>query len=170
MNGVPQKPTYIAWARPRILLSFLSVLAGWAAFLVCCFIQVLIRPVYGWDSPLVVTYLMGMGSGIVLLAVWLIVLVPFALFVPSRSVLWKPGILALLGAFAGPIIVALELLYGMISNPTITIYQPYMYLLGVAFFPGLPSVLIGGVTGAVAARLHQRLLRKESAQPNETSR
>ncbi len=50
----------------------------------------------------------------------------------------------------------------MASNPTLKIYQPYTYLLGVAFFPGLPSVLIGGVTGAVAARLHQRFLKKES--------
>ena len=144
------------------MLSFLSVLAGWAAFLICCFIQVLIRPVYGWDSPFVVTYLMGMGSGVVLLAVWLIVLVPFALFVPSRSFLWKPGILTLIGVFAGPLIIGIWLSFAMASNPTLRIYQPYTYLLGVAFFPGLPSVLIGGVTGAVAARLHQRLLKKEN--------
>ncbi len=109
-----------------------------------------------------VTYLMGVGSGLVLLVVWLIVLVPLTLLIPDHSFLWKPAILTVIGFFVGPIIVAMGLLYGMVSNPTLTIYQPYTYLLGVAFFPGLPSALIGGVTGAVAALLHKRLLKKES--------
>jgi len=104
---------------------------------------------------------MGVGSGGVVFVVWLVVLLPLALLVPDDSIFWKPTVLALIGIFSGPIIVGIYATCYLLNNSTITIYQPYEYIWGGIIFPGLPSVLIGGVTGAVAARLHRRLVKKE---------
>lgn len=107
--------------------------------------------------------LMGVGSGVVVFAVWLIVLMPLALLIPDDSFLLKPNILALIGACAGPLIVCVGAIYDIKTDGTDTIYNPAAYIMGGVIFPGIPSALIGGVTGLMAARLHQWLLKKEAA-------
>ena len=128
--------------------------------LIMCLLS-LSKPAVG-INPWGALLLMGVGSGVVVLVVWLVVLVPMALFIPDQSSFWKPGTLTLIGAIAGPLIVCGGAIYQLRSNPTITIYDPYQYILGGVIFPGLPSALIGGVTGMIAARLHQWWLKKEA--------
>jgi hypothetical protein len=98
--------------------------------------------------------LVSIGSGITVFFVWLIVLIPFALLIPERSILWRPGVLAAVGAVVGPIIILACGIYNLEMNPTI---QPRSaYLLSGIFFPGIPSAIIGVATGAMATRLHNR--------------
>jgi hypothetical protein len=162
-HTVSSKHNRSEWLKRRVRLSFLAALTGWAAFmLVClalCLIDLLSRSAVG-TNPWIALLWVGMGSGLVVLALWLVVLVPLFL-VPNDSFLWKPGILTLLGVVTGPIIVCMGAIYSLKSNPTIRIYDPAVYLMGGVVFPGLPSAIIGGVTGMMAARLHRRLVQKE---------
>jgi hypothetical protein len=144
------------------MISIKAVIAGWGIFVGLCFCLIAVEAILSrnvWangGNPFVALCLVGVGSAVVVLAAWLFVALPLAIFVPDRSIFWRQGVLPLIGAIAGPIIICLGAIYQLHSNPTIRIYRPWAYILSGVAFPGIPSAIIGGVTGAVASHLHAR--------------
>jgi hypothetical protein len=163
-SASPSKATTVG---SRVVISIKAVIAGWGIFLGLCFCLIVLRVIVDHNvwanggNPFVALYLVGLGSAVVVFVAWLVVALPLAVFVPDRSIFWKQGFLAFIGALAGPLIICLGAIYQLHSNPTIRIYQPWAYILSGVAFPGIPSAIIGGITGAVASHLHARKLKTE---------
>jgi hypothetical protein len=138
-------------------------LAGWLLFLLVLLGLSIFAAVFNREAwanggnPFVALYLFGMGSAVVIFAVWLVVALPLALLVPDRSVFWKPGVLPIIGMVAGILVVCLYQIYVLRSNATIRIYDWSAYIAGNVFLPCLPSAFIGGVVGGAASAFHAKL-------------
>ena len=96
--------------------------------------------------------------GIFVIATWIVLLIPLALLIPYRSAFWHPGVLAIIGAVTGPIIMLLWTLYeqrGADIHPSLSLGSWVYYFYDFLLF-GLPAAIVGGVTGYVAAILNRR--------------
>jgi hypothetical protein len=148
----------------RVMISVKAVFAGWLIFLAGLFLLMALRAVtnrFAWSNgsnPFVAWLLVAYVSAFVVFGTWLVVALPMALFVPDRSAFWKPGVLTVVGVVAGPLVLLAIAVYSLYQNPTIS--NPMAYILTGVAFPGIPSAIIGGVTGAVASHLHARLKTK----------
>jgi hypothetical protein len=157
---------FITRVPDRLALSFLSAWVGWGAGMLLFLIIGLCtlttgsrdRLFFGSGDSFTWTYLIeglfviGMVMGFWILIIWFFVLVPLALLVPSRSLLWKPRILTMCGILAGPSIFVAWFGVGSFSFPTdpIELYQSFFWVIAPA--------IVGGATCYVGARLHQRFL------------
>jgi hypothetical protein len=139
---------------------------AWAAFVIFLLAMALVSAATNRNAfvnsanPFAAVLLVAVGSAVVVFCVWLAVVLPITLLIPHRSVLWELQYLIVIGAVAGPLIVFLGGIYQIESNPTIQPRSTYL-LSGIAF-PGVPSAIIGGITGAIAAYLHKQWMKKES--------
>jgi hypothetical protein len=145
----------------RVALSIKAIFMGWLIFVVGLFLLASAQAVfsrYAWANgrnPFGVWLLIAYASSFVVFGSWLFVALPVALLIPDRSVLWRPAVLAALGAVAGPLLIFVCALYTVWHNPTI---QPaWRYIASGIVFPGVPSAIIGGFTGAVAAHLYKKM-------------
>jgi hypothetical protein len=168
------KPQSIAsWAWSRILLSFLSALAGWFAATVYLALYLAItvaaRPSHYWTAATSYSWLMGFCCcmGVVVFFVWIFVLIPLAEVVPPSSAFWRPRILPLIGAATGPsIMLFLTLQEQSVYQVRFSVSTVLSDIQSGAFVFGFPSLIVGGVAGYVAAILNRRSLRlsRHSAQ------
>jgi hypothetical protein len=157
----------LSWIGSRLLLSFLSALAGWATgmifFAALIFDTSLLGSTYKFDELLFI----GIILGPYVLEIWLVALLPLSLLVPEKSFLWKPGSLILIGIFAGPLIVgvgnAIQLREGLFATTT-----PYSGWLTLA----IPASIVSMATCATGTFLHRRFLKhpSRSASPISTFR
>lgn len=99
-----------------LLGSFVAVCAGWLAGVLCVEVFSLAQALLGRVPPDVRTFLLGpLAIGLLLwafiLPVWLLVLIPLYVLVPTTSLLWRAPLCTACGSGAGLLIVA-ALLFG----------------------------------------------------------
>jgi len=140
---------------PKALkISFLSVVAGWAAGMVF--------PVLGFacaalSNPreLVWAVVTGAIMGGFAFAAWILAVLPLTLFLPKKSAIWSPGITPIAGSAAGILIIVV---CGIVQTYRLTRYNDLQvnswvgYVLSEAPF-ALFAALVGGVTGMVLSHL-----------------
>lgn len=85
----------------KVLGSFLSTCAGCIAGSLTAFVLI-----DGWREP-GVFLLCVIITGAVLLPVWLLLVLPVYFFVPRRSVFWRPLVATSVGAYGGPLVMAI---------------------------------------------------------------
>jgi len=78
------------------------------------------------------------------LPVWLLVLLPLAIWLPPASCLWHPFVAAVLGALAGALILGILLFVLSREAYLVLIYAPF-------------GALVGGVTALAGALARQHL-------------
>ena len=157
----PQSLT--AWIGGRLLLSFLSALAGWsiASVLLLWFdVLAFLIPLPNSAQPVPIFGFLFICAimGIFVIATWIVLLIPLALFIPCRSAFWRPNVLTIIGGVTGPIIMLLWTISD--QRGTVLYYSPSPWLSLYFFYDcllfGLPAAIIGGITGYVAAVLNRR--------------
>ncbi len=150
-------------ASQRAVLSFKAALAGWAIFVSVCLFLCSFNALsyrHAWangQNPFIALYLFGVGSAVVVFTVGFFIALPLSLFVPDRSVFWRPQISSVLGILTGIVIVGLNQLYEFHSNSTIHVNDWNAYILGDIILPSIPAAFIGGIVGFVAGTLHKGL-------------
>jgi len=166
----------LSWIGSRVLLSFLSALAGWGGGMLYSILIALSNSVFHLDDPALVNLGSGAGwlvfiglyMGSVVLNVWLFVFLPLVLLVPDRSFLWKSGALTLIGFFTGPIIICILAALNIAHLKTtsdLRIYDQNAYMISILVPFGIPAAVVGGVTCFVCAILHRRQLMRNDALP-----
>ncbi|HEV3271533.1 MAG TPA: hypothetical protein VGZ93_05070 [Candidatus Methylacidiphilales bacterium] len=161
----------LSWIGSRVLLSFLSVLAGWGGGMLYCILCALFNSIFhteaegfvNLDDGAGVLLLIGLFMGFYILLVWLFVFLPLVLLVPDRSFLWKPGALTLIGFFGGPIIVCISATVNLKNASDLRIYDQNAYLISVLVPFGIPAAIAGGVACFVCAILRRRQLMRNDA-------
>jgi len=146
----------------QIIGTFVALLAGWCAGLILieatAILEMLRYSDYIWHAVLIETPITYLWVFIyVTLPVWLVLLVPLYLFVPSSSVLWRWPICTICGAVAGYLIL-LGIFVFVSGQPTLhpvhghtTVYSlltgPW-FLYVVAGIIGAVTCFVGAVTRA----------------------
>jgi hypothetical protein len=162
-HRVNQPQSLLAWIGSRILLSFLAALAGWGAGVI---LVLLLSSPYiffaprGGASPLDIAVIICGIMGIFVAVTWIFFLVPLSMLVPMQSGFWRPVASTLVGMAIGPLIMFLYAVWeqrGMVIHHSSASAAMEYYLLGCLTF-GLPALIVGGVTGYVAAVLNRRAL------------
>jgi hypothetical protein len=164
----------LSWVGSRVLLSFLSALAGWGGGMLYWILSALSNSVFhpeaqglvNLGSEAIWLVVIGLYMGVVVLIVWFIALLPLVLLVPDQSFLWKPGILTLIGFFIGPVIVCISAavhIAQLKNTSDLRIYDQNAYLISILVPFGIPAAIIGGVTCFVCAILHRRQLMRNDA-------
>jgi hypothetical protein len=156
-NPASSVPTH--WAARRILISLKAVFFGWLVFLMALLLMLgfnlIFRPnISANGNPFGVLCLIAVASGMTVFVVWIAVVIPVILLIPDRSVLWNPAILTTIGVLGGPLIVLACGVYNLEQNPAIA--PRFSYLQSGICFPGIPSAIVGGATGAAVAWMHRR--------------
>ena len=114
----------------------------------------------GFDREIVpLSSLIGAVLAAVIFGVWLMALLPLALFVPSRSLFWSRRVLAPVGFFIGLGICTAVVFWNALRNEND--WPPEMYdwrvnFMNVFEIVGPPSAIIGLVTGLSGAFFHRR--------------
>jgi hypothetical protein len=155
--------------RDAWIVSLLAMLAGWAIGVVCMGIpyanDLFFHPGvqhFDWIAVLVIV----LFPLPVLLPTWLLVLWPFAWFIPAGSILWKKSVLTGIGLLAGLLILVLESLLefklGLYHGDHST--QPWGPLLSRDLHNwGLTSAIVGATSGLVESLVQSRLNRSTPA-------
>src|SRR6266567_5993218 len=129
----------------QILGSFIAALSGWVAGTAC---SGLLFAAYGAyesrhfssDTLVAASWLFAFYIAFFIVPVWLFVLVPLYIFVPSSSRLWRWSMCTALGAAAGVFIIAVPFAVAGGSEPSMWLY----YML---------AAIVGGVTCFTGARI-----------------
>jgi hypothetical protein len=137
----------------QILGTFVALLAGWCAGLILVEASAVFETLrysdYAWHSVLIETPIMFIGLFIYFtLPVWLLLLVPLYLFVPSSSVLWRLPVCTLCGAASGYLILLGFCVFAS-GGPTlrpVSGHTTVHSLLTGPWFLYLVAAVIGGVT------------------------
>ncbi len=152
-----------AWISSRIILSFMSALAGWGAGVVLVMllsVPYIFSKQIGGANPFTLALIACVFMSAFVLASWIILLVPVSLLIPSHAVFWRPATLTLIGGVIGPIIITVftlwEQLGADVQYPSLTGRLLY-YLSGVIVW-GIPAAIVGSVSGFVAAILNRHSL------------
>ncbi len=137
----------------QILGTLIALLAGWCAGLIVVeastALELLRQPHYIVPSALIETPITMAWIFIYFtLPVWLLVLVPLYLFIPTSSVLWRWPVCTLCGAVAGYLI--LNLIFVILVRPSM-----YSLLTGPWSLYALAAI-IGGITCLVGALTRRR--------------
>lgn len=134
----------------KVKLSFLAMLCGWAACNIAMWIVAAGYELFSSTNSLsTLPWLMlafGTGSGIVILAVWLVIFLPVDLLVPDQSPFRRPKAAASAGFGSAFIFVVVYVVLMVSSNPGFGVSSVF-----------IPAVLLAGITGAVAAYVRARM-------------
>ena len=133
-----------------MLRSFVSAVVGWIAavlFFGSHFLITLGR------SSVTGVFAFWRLAGVVIFAVWLVLLLPLYLLVPRRSLLWHPAACILGGGIAGALILAgVYCWFGRVSHTPVT--RSFAEAFQLPFFYAGP--LVGAITCATGCILKRR--------------
>ncbi|HWY51643.1 MAG TPA: hypothetical protein VNW72_09185 [Chthoniobacterales bacterium] len=134
----------------QILGTFMAVFAGWLAAVVFVALEMVVYLIVDPHTKPRAVYWYPMGFGIVMsfwiIPVWLVVLIPLYLFVPTSSVLWRKSVCAACGAIAG-IILAYPFFHPMwgVDETDFSVWNYFIL-----------AAIVGGVTCFVGALTRNR--------------
>jgi hypothetical protein len=141
-------------------ISSLAALAGWCAGTLYCwcaiFASISLRFDFGFFA---ISVWVGVGMAAVILCVWILVLLPLALIVPSRSFFWKTSFLAPFGLLTGLIIAAVGLVWLALrlrNDWPAGMYDWHINSMHNLGWFGPPSAIVALTTGVTAAFFHRR--------------
>ena len=120
---------------PRIILSAIATCIGTV-------VGALALLLYGWLAE---WWLAALILAQFTVPVWLLVLLPLAIWLPPASRLWHPLVAGVLGALAGALILSVVLFVWSREGYLVWIYAPF-------------GALVGGVTtliGSLTRQLHE---------------
>src|ERR1035437_6521280 len=95
----------------RTLHSFLSAVAGWVVGVMAFALRGPYYSMYSIRQYLQGLLLLSFYVGIVVFPIWLFLLWPLSLFIPTRSVLWRPWLCISSGAIAATLLLAVPVLW-----------------------------------------------------------